>query len=175
MAMGKGNGLRFNSLEELPLRIQEQIKAKEQGLGSLDNSKSGKTQSKPKSTRNKAAKAETLNESSNSPPHDLLWSGVSDIPGLVREFPNSVPGRKFRLDIAHPGLKIAIEVDGWQYHGKYKEAHSKDRERQNLLTLHGWTVLRFSAGQIFKNLDECVQTILKTFVLVALKEIDRKG
>jgi len=47
------------------------------------------------------------------------------------------------LDIALPGKKIAIEVDGWAYHSDV-DRFRRDRARQNDLIMLGWTVLRFT-------------------------------
>lgn len=93
-------------------------------------------------------------------PDEVLWLAVSSsYPEAQREFEGSVPGRRFRIDIALVNEKIAIEVDGWQYHGKFKSAHQSDRERQNLLAVQGWLVLRFTSGQIFKDLYGVSATI----------------
>ncbi|OZA27577.1 MAG: hypothetical protein B7X93_08870 [Hydrogenophilales bacterium 17-61-9] len=94
-------------------------------------------------------------------PHDILWSAaVSSFgDGAVREFEGAVPGRKYRLDIAFPEARLAVEVDGWEWHGKHKGDFTRDRERQNLLTLHGWRILRFTAGQIRKDAVACVEMI----------------
>ena len=93
-------------------------------------------------------------------PDDVLWAAVSvDYPMAEREFKGAVPGRQFRIDIALAEEKIAIEVDGWQYHGKFKSAHQADRERQNLLAVNGWLVLRFTASQIFNDLYGISATI----------------
>jgi very-short-patch-repair endonuclease len=82
-------------------------------------------------------------------PEDRLWSMVSArFPMAEREYRGAVPGRRFRVDIALPALRIAIECDGWTHHGTYRQAHRADRERQNLLVLHGWRVLRFTTSQI---------------------------
>lgn len=86
-------------------------------------------------------------------PDECLWSHVlAHYPEAQREYRWAVPNRRFRIDIALVDERIAIEVDGWQYHGKFKQAHEADRERQNLLAIAGWLVLRFTAGQIFKDL-----------------------
>lgn len=93
-------------------------------------------------------------------PHDILWVAVSAVHGgAVREFENAVPDRKYRLDIAIPAAQLAVEVDGWEWHGKHKGDFQRDRERQNLLTLNGWRILRFTAGQIRKDAAGCVEMI----------------
>lgn len=94
-------------------------------------------------------------------PHDILWTAVvsSFGDGAVRELEGAVPARKYRLDIAIPASKLAVEVDGWEWHGKHKGDFTRDRERQNLLTLHGWRILRFTAGQIRKDTTGCVEMI----------------
>lgn len=93
-------------------------------------------------------------------PHDILWEAVSTAhAGAVREFEGAVPGRKYRLDIAIPHAQLAIEVDGWEWHGKHKGDFQRDRERQNLLTLNGWRILRFTAGKIRKDTNGCLNLI----------------
>jgi very-short-patch-repair endonuclease len=47
------------------------------------------------------------------------------------------------IDFADPHLKIAIEVDGRAFHSD-REAFERDRERQNMLMVRGWIVLRFT-------------------------------
>ena len=93
-------------------------------------------------------------------PEDVLWQVVSgSYPQACREYGDAVPGRRYRIDVALVEERIAIECDGWQYHGKFKQAHLTDRERQNLLAIHGWLVLRFTPGQIFKDLYGVSATI----------------
>ena len=93
-------------------------------------------------------------------PEDVLWMSVrASYPEAVREYQGAVPGRRFRIDVALVDEKIAIECDGWQYHGKFKSAHETDRERQNLLAVAGWLILRFTSGQIFKDLAGVSATI----------------
>ena len=52
-------------------------------------------------------------------------------------------GRTFRIDFAYPAHKLAIEVDGWSSRASVRGLQSDD-SRQNLLVLHGWTILRFT-------------------------------
>lgn len=99
-------------------------------------------------------------------PHDILWDAVRlRWPQLaIREYEGAVPGRKYRIDIAFPEHRLALEVDGWAHHGRFLKDFIRDRERQNLLCVHGWRVLRFSAGAIRKQLDRQVM-----FISVALQ------
>lgn len=97
----------------------------------------------------------------NNHVHDMLWSQVvlrwpHDV---VRELEGAVPGRKFRIDIGFPSKKLAVEIDGWEFHGKFKGDFTRDRERQNLLTLNGWRIVRFTAGNIRKDVGACVEVI----------------
>lgn len=93
-------------------------------------------------------------------PHDLLWRAVSaHYVSARREYAAAVPERRFRIDIAITARRVAIEVDGWAFHGRHKGDFVRDRERQNLLVLQGWRVLRFTAGQVRKDLDGVLETI----------------
>ncbi len=47
------------------------------------------------------------------------------------------------IDVALPGRRIAIEVDGMAYHVDV-DRFRRDRSRQNALVALGWTVLRFT-------------------------------
>jgi very-short-patch-repair endonuclease len=95
-------------------------------------------------------------------PHDVLWDAVRvRYPMAQREYAGAVPGRRYRLDIALVEQRLAIEVDGWEWHGKHKGDFSRDRERQNQLILNGWRVLRFTAGQINRDLQDVMNTIRK--------------
>lgn len=93
-------------------------------------------------------------------PDDVLWEAVeARWPHAVRELPAGVPGRRFRLDIGFEQECLAIEVDGFQYHAKFKKHFQSDIDRQNELVIHGWRVIRFSAGDVFRDVEQCVATI----------------
>lgn len=51
------------------------------------------------------------------------------------------------IDFADPALKIAIEVDGRAFHSD-RHSFERDRERQNMLVVRGWVVLRFTWERI---------------------------
>lgn len=94
-------------------------------------------------------------------PQEILWRGVCRRwPGTAR-WEYRVPGspRRYRIDVAFPADRLAVELDGWRHHGKYKQDFQRDRERQNALTLAGWRILRFYPGQIHKDLDGVLDCI----------------
>lgn len=65
----------------------------------------------------------------------------------ARQAPVVLEGRRFLLDLAYPQQKIAIEYDGFKEHTTPAQ-FATDRQRQNALILHGWSVLRFSAADL---------------------------
>jgi hypothetical protein len=52
-----------------------------------------------------------------------------------------------RIDFAYPDDRVAIEVDGYEFHASLDAFHH-DRARQNELVARGWTVLRFTWGDV---------------------------
>lgn len=83
----------------------------------------------------------------------------SKYPEAVPELTGAVPGRKYEIDIAIPSVRLAIEVDGWQYHGKYKSGFLRDRQKDRALLLAGWRTLRFTAGEIFGSHGELLDVV----------------
>ena len=51
----------------------------------------------------------------------------------------------YRIDLAYPDQRVAIELDGWNPHGTDRTIFDRDRARGNDLVLAGWTLLRFTS------------------------------
>lgn len=49
----------------------------------------------------------------------------------------------YKVDVAFPAAKVAVETDGWAFHSD-QEDFQNDRNRQNNIALLGWQVLRFT-------------------------------
>ena len=47
----------------------------------------------------------------------------------------------YEVDFANHALKLAIELDGWVFHGD-REAFERDRQRDLVLAAAGWLVVR---------------------------------
>ncbi len=63
-----------------------------------------------------------------------------------------------RVDVGFERHRLALEVDGLQYHSD-SDRFQRDRTRQNLLISLGWTVLRFTWADITARPDEVIATI----------------
>lgn len=92
-------------------------------------------------------------------PASRLWAALKDLPDAVQEYPGAIPGRRYKIDVAFPGQRLCVEIDGWEWHGKHKGDFQRDRERQNLLTLNGWRILRFTAKDVRGDLAACVAQV----------------
>jgi very-short-patch-repair endonuclease len=66
------------------------------------------------------------------------------ITGWVAQYPVRAANRTRYIDVALPEFKIAIEIDGREFHGDWSNRFDDDRARQNDLIAAGWRVLRFT-------------------------------
>ena len=95
-----------------------------------------------------------------SPYADMLGDKLdAGFPGrMLREY-QPIQDRKFRIDFAFPMEKVAIEFDGYRYHGFSKKGFKQGLERQNILVAHGWRVLRYTLTDVRDRLDDVMTEI----------------
>ncbi|MEO6715401.1 MAG: DUF559 domain-containing protein, partial [Mycobacteriales bacterium] len=72
---------------------------------------------------------------------------ASGLPEPVRQHPVLEAGRRYRLDLAYPAARLAIEVDGKAWHFD-AERRTADITRDAVLAATGWLTLRFTYEQI---------------------------
>ncbi|GAA2414902.1 DUF559 domain-containing protein [Mycolicibacterium llatzerense] len=53
------------------------------------------------------------------------------------------PVAGYKVDVVFPATRLAIEVDGWAFHSSADDFEN-DRKRQNIISLLGYQVLRFT-------------------------------
>ena len=80
----------------------------------------------------------------------LMLAGIRPLP--TREF-RFHPMRRYRFDMAWPDKRLAVEVDGGIWKGKYGRHTSpkgfvSDCDKTNLAQLLGWTVLRIPGPDV---------------------------
>lgn len=73
-------------------------------------------------------------------------------PDPIRQHPVLLRGRRYRLDFAWPGLRLAVEIDGAGVHGP--DALLADLRRQNRIILDGWLILRFTWEELVRGRRE---------------------
>lgn len=121
---------------------------------------------KPKSTAGtkKAPVGRTGDSDTTRDPQQILAGMVRvdselGLWGWEEDFVGAVPGRKFELDLALPEVRLGVEVDGWQYHGQHKASFLRDRDKDYLLSLQGWLVVRVQAGLIVSDPHEAISRV----------------
>jgi hypothetical protein len=63
----------------------------------------------------------------------------------------------YKIDLAHPGVRIAVEIDGGSHCTIARQA--QDRKKTQCLEQFGWTVLRFTNREIKEQLPAVVEFI----------------
>lgn len=92
-----------------------------------------------------------------SPIEELFWEIARErIPGLIPQYTFG----SYRIDFALPQRRIAIELDGHEYH-KTKEQRTNDAIRERNLQEMGWTVIRFTGTEIHQNVNRCISQAIR--------------
>ncbi len=73
----------------------------------------------------------------------------------VQQYWVHVGGRRRRIDLAYPDVKLAIEVDGWGTHNS-RSSFDGDRARENDLDVAGWDRLHFTSSFSDRQIAETV-------------------
>ena len=93
-----------------------------------------------------------------SPAEVVFWNAACvRLPGLVRQF--HIAGTRYHVDFALPEQQIAIEIDGYGWHSS-RSQRQHDSQRDRTLQGKGWRVFRFTASEILRNADGCVDELL---------------
>ena len=74
---------------------------------------------------------------------------------------------QWRLDFAYPQHKVVIEVDGGRWHSGRQQA-SRDRRRDNVMNIRGWTVLRFTWDDVVHRPRYVVEQVKRALGIVEL-------
>jgi very-short-patch-repair endonuclease len=76
------------------------------------------------------------------------------------------PFGPYRIDVAFPAARLAIEVDGWAWHVDAARFRN-DRRKGNAITRAGWDLLRFTWHDLDGRPAEIVAEIVETLALAA--------
>ncbi|UMG93928.1 type IV toxin-antitoxin system AbiEi family antitoxin domain-containing protein [Nocardioides sp. TF02-7] len=67
------------------------------------------------------------------PPELQWWTHIDGVP-------------TYRLDLAYPKHRIAVEYDGWDAHERNPEQRANDKSRRAWLRANGWTIIVIRMG-----------------------------
>jgi len=84
-----------------------------------------------------------------------LWQELRRKKLLNFKFRAQHPVGRFILDFYCPEKKLAVEIDG-KIHSRQKE---RDEERDRMLALYGYRILRFSNEDVMNNLSAVLRRI----------------
>ncbi|OHB30484.1 MAG: hypothetical protein A2790_22435 [Phenylobacterium sp. RIFCSPHIGHO2_01_FULL_69_31] len=101
-----------------------------------------------------------------SEPEVILWSRLKRLREQGFAFRRQFPFRGYFLDFACLSYRLVIEVDGGQHNEERQAEHDAVRDR--ILERHGFRVLRFTAGEVRRNLGGVIDR-----VVCALEEMPR--
>lgn len=120
----------------------------------------------PHSSWSELHKAASLDAGTTAGPWLLRdWEGCECT--ALWQLPVEVGSRKYRLDLAFVGrdgtgapVRIAVELDGHDFHERTREQAKRDKARDRALVTAGWVVLRYTGADVYANpeavLDEIV-------------------
>jgi hypothetical protein len=78
---------------------------------------------------------------------------TAGVPAPLCNHPLEVGGRTYIPDFCWPEARLIVEADSWRWHGGRQAAES-DRERDQVLIIAGWRVVRFTRDQILNQPGE---------------------
>lgn len=155
-------GIRITNKKELERLIAKGMVSQSDAVSSL---KVLKSQKDIKCTRNVSSLISVC-EMVPANPADILYQALVRKYGrffegghVVYELEFSFDARRWRMDIALPIFKLALELDGWVDHGKRLSGFKRDREKSLCFERRGWRVVHFSSSQVKYELDETLKAI----------------
>lgn len=101
-------------------------------------------------------------EACESPLEGRMFDALTTAYMAGFSFHNQFEVGPYRLDFAflhHDGRRVAVEVDGHDYHERTKEQARNDKKRDRYLTRNGWQVLRFTGQEIHRDADRCASEV----------------
>lgn len=93
------------------------------------------------------------------------------LPEPKRQFEVLLPnGHRAAIDLAYPGSMLAIDAEGFRFHGG-RQAFQHDATRRNNLILLGWTVPTFTWDDVVNRPEYVVATIRRFLSAAATNKV----
>jgi very-short-patch-repair endonuclease len=92
------------------------------------------------------------------PAERLLWEALRQLPkDLALKFRRQHPIHPYIVDFACIACKLIVEIDG----SSHDTRQGYDEERSNRLRILGYTVLRFTNEEVYRNREGVVREIVQ--------------
>lgn len=96
------------------------------------------------------------------------------VPGVLYSIGGDVAILQARVRDAHGEMvidvgllsesrRVAVELDGHDFHERTKEQARRDRARERRLIAMGWTVVRFTGSEVYQDAERSVREALAIF------------
>lgn len=113
--------------------------------------------------------AASVDRRTESPIEEALFLALNSKSMTIGRVSTQVELGPYRIDLALPDAKLAVECDGRDYHSTPGQI-KKDQERDEYIHRLGWTVLRFPGSRIHGDLWGCVDDVMRVYEgLLAIK------
>ena len=66
--------------------------------------------------------------------------------------------RGWRVDIAFPDIRLAVEINGWAYH-RSRDRFEADSAKAAMLAANGWLPLSFTWKQLIEDPEGCIAQV----------------
>ncbi|TCK21860.1 very-short-patch-repair endonuclease [Pseudonocardia endophytica] len=76
----------------------------------------------------------------------------------IEGFVQGLPLGDWKIDIAFPAARLAVEIDSWAWHTD-PVRFARDRAKGNAIVAAGWRLLRFTWRDVTEHPDRCVDLI----------------
>lgn len=76
---------------------------------------------------------------------------------------------QYRVDLAILEKRVAIELDGHEFH-KSREDRTRDAKRERYLQRHGWQVIRFTGTEIHNDVFQCIDEAIQIVQQIPKKQ-----
>lgn len=86
---------------------------------------------------------------------------------LEKEYPVKLDNVPYVIDYFEPTSKIAIELDGFNYHEKSKRQTQYEKKRERRLVMNGFKILRFTGSEIKCNPIKVLSEIYSLYCKLA--------
>jgi very-short-patch-repair endonuclease len=66
----------------------------------------------------------------------------------------------FMVESPNGKVRLAVELDGHDFHERTKEQAAHDRARERAIVRHGYAIFRFTGSEVFRNPRRCVEEVV---------------